>query len=59
MENILPKFEVGQKVKDKITGKVKIISYLQYCDSDDNCQWYYSFDSLNWYLYPEDDLEEI
>lgn len=59
MSNTQPKFEIGQKVKDKVTGKIKIISHLQYCDSNGECNWYYSFDSLNWYLYPEDDLEEI
>lgn len=54
-----PKFKVGQTVQDTLSGRLKTITVAQYQAIDGIAQWYYSFDSLGWYFYPENELEAV
>ncbi|ADP02637.1 hypothetical protein GECvBMG_gp277 [Salmonella phage GEC_vB_MG] len=54
MEKPKPKFEVGQKVKDLLSGRILSITSRCYFSG-----WVYSFDSVGMYLYPEEDLEAV
>lgn len=47
-----PKFKAGDRVRDKYTNKVHTVASVSYVNG-----WVYSFDSLGWYLYGEEDLE--
>ncbi len=59
MQQTQPKFKVGQTVQDTVDGKTWKITALKYQCVDEVPQWYYSFDSLGWYFYPEEDLVAV
>ena len=57
-----PKFSVGDALRDIYTNKVAIVTKVEYHSANyhvdgDPAGWFYSFDRLGWYLYPEEDLE--
>lgn len=62
MERPEPKFKVGDMLRDIYTDKVASVTKVEYHNANyhmegDPAGWFYSFDRLGWYLFPEEDLE--
>lgn len=55
-----PKFKIGDRLRDTLTGKSGIVSTLRLSeDNNPKPVWCYSIDSIGWLFYYEEDLEEI
>lgn len=61
MTQTLPKFKIGDVVRDTMSGKERPITAMYWSEGDEHnvAEWAYSIDSLGWLFIGESDLEAV